>query len=163
MAPANEKLFYDEINRLETYKIMFNSITPVPCQNFIVKFGRFTFLVHLDSGATVSFIKIELAKSLNFKIKPNGQLAQLADEKTRMQSLGEIDEIVTTNGIILLRLRALVVENLQVGCYGGTTFHVDNGIEANITTGKISLHHGNFEINQYNKVTPGGPVAHTGV
>ena len=138
---------------------MLNSITPVPCQSFLVKYQNNTFPLHLDSGATVSFIKLQLAQSLNVTIYPNGQLAQLADEQTRMQSLGEINILITTNNKILLRLRALVVKQLQVGCYGGTTFHVDNGIEANISSGKISLHNGNFEIMQYNKFATGGPPA----
>ena len=48
-----------------------------------------------------------------------------------MQSLGEIDILVTTDKYVL-RLRALVVTDLQVEAYAGTTFHVDNGIEADI-------------------------------
>ena len=161
MAPAeNCKLFYDEINGLESYNTILNTITPIPCQSLLAKYEGKDFLVHLDSGATVSFIKLETALSLHLKIKPNGQLALLADEITRMQSLGEIDIVIVTNGKIFLRLRALVVKRLQVGCYGGTTFHVDNGVTADMTSGKISLHHGKFEVDQYNKVKPGGPIAH---
>ena len=139
---------------------MLNSITPVPSQSFIVNYQDTAFEIHLDSGATVSFIKLQLAQSLNITIYPNGQLAQLADEKTRMQSLGEINILITTNGTILLRLRALVVKQLQVGCYAGTTFHVDNQIEANISSGTISLHNGKFVIRQFNKFAIGGPLAH---
>ena len=105
MVPAGNDIIYPgEINPLESYQTSINSITPIPCQSFMVKFFGATFLVHLDSGATVSFITLRLARSLNIKIKANGQLALLADEKTRMQSLGEIDILIMTGGTIVLRL-----------------------------------------------------------
>ena len=121
-----------------------NSITPVPSQSVSVKFNNHKFLIHLDSGATVSFITVSTILKLGVQLKPNGQLAMLADEKTRMQSLGEIDILITTNDTIVLRLRALVVEHLKVDCYAGTTFHVDNHVKADITTGFVSLHGGSL-------------------
>ena len=77
-----------------------------------------------------------------------------------MQSLGEIDILVIAEGKIVLRLRALVVKHLQVDVYAGTTFHVDNGVVADISKGMISLHQGKFIIKQNNPVIPGGPLAH---
>ena len=144
----------------ELYETSLNSITPVPCQNFIVKYYGEIFLIHLDSGATVSFIKHDLIVRLKIRIKPNGQLAMLADEKTRMQSLGEIDVLVTVEDKIVLRLRALVVKHLHVQVYAGTTFHVDNKVEANIATGDIEFHGGTFKIKQHNLPALGLPVAH---
>lgn len=84
----------------------------------------------------------------------------LADEKTRMQSLGEIDILVIVDNTIVLRLRALVVKQLHVQCYAGTTFHVDNEVEAKLTTGEIEFHGGKFKIKQHNTPALGGPVAH---
>ena len=83
---------------------------------------------------------------LKLSIHHNGQLALLADKKTQMRSLGEIDITVleTSTQNIILRLRALVVSNLGVECYGGQTFHLDNGIVDNICTRTISIHHGNL-------------------
>ena len=87
--------------------------------------------ITLDSGATVSYIKLSKAVSLGLTILPNHQLALLADEKTRMASIGEVDFQVFLNSICM-RVRALVMKNLQVECFGGTTFHVDNDIQARI-------------------------------
>ena len=161
MTPVDSSNIYpDEINLLESYGTSLNSITPIPVQSFLVKFAESNFLVHLDSGATVSFIRLQLAISLKIKIRPNGQLALLADEKTRMKSLGEIDILIMTGGKIILRLRALVVKELQVQVYAGTTFHVDNEIVAEMTSGTISLHGGKYTIKQYNYIAPGGPMAY---
>ena len=104
--------------------------------------------ITLDSGATVSYIKLENALRLNLEIKPNNQLALLADQQTRMASLGEVDFNVTLNKI-QMRVRALVMRRLQAECFGGTTFHADNGIEANIKSGTISIH-GKYVVMQFN-------------
>ena len=104
--------------------------------------------ITLDSGATVSYIKLKKASKLNLQISPNDQLALLADQKTRMASLGEVDFIVTLNDI-QMRLRALVMKNLQADCFGGTTFHADNGLEARIKDGTITIH-GKYTVFQSN-------------
>ena len=104
--------------------------------------------ITLDSGATVSYIKLSKATELNLPIFSNNQLALLADKKTRMASMGEVDFNVKLNNISL-RVRALVMKNLQVDCFGGTTFHVDNDIEASIKTGTISIQ-GKYKVRQSN-------------
>ena len=128
---------------------------PVPSQSFDVKLydasrSLRTFRIDLDSGATVSFIRLDLAKLLQINISPNGQLAILADKKSRMQSLGEVDILVIedSTGHIVLRLRALVVENLGVHCYGGQTLHLDNQIVGDVSQKTISFHGGRFKIIQ---------------
>ena len=55
---------------------------------------------------------------------------------------------------IVLRMRALIVNHLQVECCAGTTFHVDNGVKADVSAGTILLHHGKFKVEQYNKTLP---------
>ena len=96
----------------------------------------------------MSYIRRSKAIELNLKILPNDQLALLADQQTRMASKGEVDFIVSL-GSILLRMRALVMDNLQAECFGGTTFHADNDVEARIKSGTISIH-GKFIVNQAN-------------
>ena len=104
--------------------------------------------ITLDSGATVSYLRLDKAKQLGLAIYPNNQFALLADMRTRMESLGEVDFLVTIEGI-QLRLRALVMENLQTECFGGTTFHVDNDVSTRLKEGIILLH-GQFQIKQSN-------------
>ena len=48
-----------------------------------------------------------------------------------------------------MRLRALVMQQLQAECFGGTTFHVDNKIETNIKDGLLLIH-GKFVLQQSN-------------
>ena len=86
-------------------------------------------------------------------MNPNNQLALLADKIHRIKSLWEINIIVTEVETckVLLRVRALVVENLHVECFGGQTFHLDNGIVDDVSSGKISLHKGKFQIHQDNR------------
>ena len=65
-----------------------------------------------------------------------------------MRSLGEVDFLVIENstGNVVLRVRALVMRNLGAPCYGGQTFHLDNGIIGDVTTNSISLHNGRFSV-----------------
>ena len=125
-----------------------NRITPVPSQILQVSYRNKLLDITLDSGATVSYIKLSKAVQLGLSISPNSQLALLADKKTRMASIGEVNFIVTTQGIHM-RLRALVMKNLQCECFGGTTFHVDNDIETRIKAGTVCIH-GKFTVSQSN-------------
>ena len=100
----------------------------------------------------VSFIRLSVAIALNCTILPNTQLALLADEKTRLAALGEINITLSRANFSVL-LRALVVKNLQADCFGGTNFHKDNDIETRITTGHIKVHH-KFTVLQTNPVLP---------
>ena len=100
------------------------------------------FTITLDSGATVSFISKQLCTKLGLEIRPNGQLATLADPQYRVKSVGEVDFVVTesTSGKALLRVRALVLEKLAVDCYGGTTLHLDNHLVPDITSSTVWAH-----------------------
>ena len=119
--------------------VVISTITPIPSQTLDTYLGQDRLTITLDSGATLTFIKLSVAKRLGLKISPNGQLALLADEETRMASLGEIDtEVVHEN--IILRLRGLVMNKLQADCFGGTNFHKDNQIQTDIAEGTITLH-----------------------
>ena len=100
----------------------------------------------------MSFIKLSYAKQHNIPIEPNNQLALLADDKTRMASLGEIN-IELIRGPIKAKLRALVMDNLQADCFGGTTFHYDNDIQARIKSRQIKLHN-KYVLQQTNEQLP---------
>ena len=126
-----------------------NIINPIPSQCMMVTFNKVSFEIWLDSGASVSFVTQSLVDRLNLKLKPNGQLALLADAKTRIRSKGEVDFNPTIKNVNV-RLRALVVDTLPVDCYGGTTFHVDNNILADISKGTISIHNNLLQIKQFN-------------
>ena len=75
---------------------------------------------------------------MKWEIYPNGQLALLADNKTRMRSIGEIREEFKRNDCIV-HFRALVVENLHSNIVGGTTFIKDNKIVPDIDKGTICV------------------------
>ena len=73
---------------------MARTIISIPSQVFCVTYNSIPFNITLDSGATVSYMKLEVAIRLGVNIQPNNQLALLADQKTRMSSLGEIDIVI---------------------------------------------------------------------
>lgn len=98
--------------------VQLNTISPIASQIMNTMHFSIIFPITLDSGATVSFVREREILAMKIKVHQNGQLATLADEKTRMASKGEIDIEVAIHGIIL-RLRALVMENLQAICFGG--------------------------------------------
>ena len=110
-------------------------IIPIPSQILQVWYHGTSLQITLDSGATVSYLKLETAQKLALKIAPNSQLSLLADQQTRMASMGEVDFIVTMNNINM-RVRALIMKNLQAECFCGTTFHADNDIETRIKFGE---------------------------
>ena len=116
-----------------------NRLTPIASQVLSVSYCDKSLDITLDSGANVSYLRANIAKHLQLIISPNDQLALLADEKTRMASMGEVDFLVTMNDI-QMRIRALVMKNLQADCFGGTTFHADNDITTRIKTGEIKIH-----------------------
>ena len=59
-------------------------------------------VVHLtiDSGTTVSFIEINEAKRLDYKVEKASQLAQQADGDTLMHVIGEVHVKVTHGEIV---------------------------------------------------------------
>ena len=147
--PTRAPDFSQQINDYEPC-VRVGAIHPVPSMVLMVKYRNMVFPVTFDNGATVSFLRADLARALGLKFEPNGQLASLADSRYRIKSLGEVNFIVTekTTGKALLRMRALIMKNLAVPCYGGQTFQLDNCACADISTVTISLHGGRFLIYQ---------------
>ena len=120
---------------LNTIPPSLSTITPIPSSTLSVSYRGKVFTITLDSGATVSFISNKLFRMLKVPLYPNGQLAQLALPHIRAASLGEIDivAIEASTNRVCLRLRALVMPELSVPCYGGRTFERDNGIVDNVS------------------------------
>ena len=143
----NNSSSYIDVNS-SALMINLNTIIPIPSQMLITTFNSRPLKVTLDSGATLSFIRLDVIIRLGIKMSPNGQLATLADEETRMASKGEIDIESSIEGI-RLRLRALVMVKLQADCFGGTNFHKDNLIVSNINEGTVTMHN-RFKIHQSN-------------
>lgn len=150
---------YQSINKPESYPpvpFTLNNITPIPSATLTTSYQGKTIIITLDSGATVSYIENSLIKSLGVTIRPNGQLAQLAIPSARAASMGEVDFLVieSSTGNAVLRLRALVMPTLSVPCYGGRTFHRDNGIVDDVNSLSVTLHDGRFKINLSDKIGP---------
>ena len=61
----------------------------------------------------MSYVNEEDVINWGVTVTPNGQYALLADNKTRMRSKGEVDILVTAKANICLRLRALVVSDID--------------------------------------------------
>ena len=119
-------------------------IQPRPTQLMTVyRDERQSLPIHicLDSGATVSFISVKLARQLGLPITMNGQLSTLGDGVTQMPALGEIDVTFYRNKW-KVRFRALVAENLLNDFIGGTTFMEDNHITQDLVRKTISVHDG---------------------
>ena len=95
--------------------------------------------ITLDTGARASHIRLDEATRLGLKFLPNNQLALLADEKTRMVSMGEVDFLAQVDRNVVVRVRALIMKHLQAACFGGTTFHADNDITARIKSAEILI------------------------
>ena len=121
-----------------------NRILPVPSQILQTQIGGGIIPITLDSGATLSFIRLDIVNQLGLPVSPNNQFATLADQHTQISAVGEIDVTVMFHDIPL-RLRALVVTNLQAPCFGGTTFHVDNKICTDLADQTISVNQKKFK------------------
>ena len=127
---------------------LFNTLQPVPSQLLNVDYEGKKLAITLDSGATVSFCSPALVQRLGLTLQPNSQLALLADSRFRVRSKGEVDFLVVeeTTAEALLRVRALVIDNLAVDCYGGQTFHMDNAVSGDVSGGRVILHGGRWEV-----------------
>ena len=111
-----------------------------------MQFGNNNDTVHItiDGGATVSFITLTKAKSLNMKILKTSQDAIQADGISQLKVVGEVHEIFHRNKMEIT-FDALVCENLNgTDILGGMNFLYDNSIvpdarKQTITVGKMIL------------------------
>ena len=126
-----------------------NYISPVPSQ--ILTLFQKDRIVHvdIDSGCWVSCVRADFAKSMSWRIQPNSQLAKLADDKTVLKSLGEIDEVLTRNNW-KVQFKALVLPELHTEVIGGNNFLRDNHIEQSIHNRTITIH-GKYVVPETNR------------
>jgi hypothetical protein len=90
-------------------------------------------------------------------VLPNKPLALLADGKTRLAALGEIDAPLSRANFAVC-LCALVVKNLQADCFGETNFFfLDSGTATNYNRSNKNSQQAPHPTNQSNPHTPGLP------
>ena len=117
-----------------------NFIQPVPAQTLTVKdINNKNIHMDLDSGATVSYAKLSTVVSHGFKIFPNSQLSNLADGKTKMSAVGEINETFYRNSWEV-KFHAIVTENLHTDFVAGNNFIKNNEIVQDIAAKTITVH-----------------------
>ena len=117
-----------------------NFIQPIPSQTLSVQdINNKDIHLDLDSGATVSYAKLSSVLAHGFKIKPNSQLSNLADGKTKLPSIGEIDEMLYRNSWSV-RLHAIVTKNLHCEFVAGNNFIKENSVIQDLNSKTISVH-----------------------
>ena len=105
-----------------------NFIQPIPTQTLSLQDeNKNNIHLDLDSGATVSYAKLSTVLSHGFVIKPNSQLSNLADGKTKMPSAGEIDITLYRNNW-QVRFQAIVTKELHCDFVAGNNFIKENSI-----------------------------------
>ena len=143
----------DEVNHDLQGNIILDSklsfISPVPSQ--ILTLFQNTRIVHidLDSGCWVSCVKADFAQKMGWRILPNSQLAKLADDKTILKSIGEVNETFKRNNW-QVNFRALVLSQLHTDAIGGNNFMKDNNIEQSIINKTITVH-GKYTVPETNR------------
>ena len=137
-----------EYQQVESTSLV-NFISPVPSQILTLFQNDKIVHVDIDSGCWVSCVKAEFVKSMSWKIQPNSQLAKLADDKTILKSIGEVDEILTRNNW-KVHFKALVLTELHTNVIGGNNFLKDNQIEQSIHNKTITVH-GKYVVPETNR------------
>lgn len=127
-----------------------NFIQPIPSQTLtVMDANKGNVHLDLDSGATVSYAKLSAVLAHNFKIKPNDQLSRLADGKTKMPAIGEIDEIFHRNNW-QVKFRAIVTKDLHCDFVAGNNFLKDNAIIQDISNKTITVNK-KYTVHETNK------------
>ena len=110
-----------------------------PSQILSVSFTINTVHITIDGGATVSFITLEKAKSLQMVIHKTSQDAIQADGVSQLVIVGEVHEVFNRNKIDL-NFDALVCENLNgTDILGGMNFLYDNSVVPDARRQTISV------------------------
>ena len=124
-------------------------ISPVPSQILTLYQNDKIVHIDLDSGCWVSCVKADFAREMGWKILPNSQLAKLADDKTILKSIGEINETFKRNNW-QVNFRALVLTQLHTNVIGGNNFLKDNNVEQSIINKNITVH-GKYVVPETNR------------
>ena len=134
---AEDSLQQSQENVIYDSKISY--INPVPSQLLTLFQDNRIVHIDLDSGCWVSCAKLEFVKKMKWKILPNLQLAKLADDKTILKAVGEINQTFSRNNWTV-NYRALVINELHTDMIGGNNFFKDNNIEQSIVNKTITVH-----------------------
>ena len=89
-------------------------IKPEPSQTisfFTMAHPQLPQHILLDSGANVSFAKQAYVKTMGWEVSPNGQLALLADDTTRIKSIGEIHQKFRRNECVVISISVISILN----------------------------------------------------
>jgi len=97
-----------------------------------------TVHVILDTGAETNMIKESVAHFLGVKIKKSDQTAVQADGEIPLNIVGETNLTLVRDNVEL-KLKALVVSDLDVDILGGTPFMSTNDISVRPARSEISL------------------------
>ena len=119
---------------------------------FVNKQNKIPVHIELDSGASINFCQESAVIALGFKISYNKQISKLGDGKTKIESIGEINEIFYRNNWEV-KFRAAVCKKLSSPFIGGTVFMKDNNIEQDFAKDVIRVH------NKAVTVQPTNPIS----
>ena len=81
----------------------------------------------IDNGCTGNIIRLNVVERLNIMMKPTKIKAKLADDKTYLEVVGEID-INLTRGKTSFKFEAIVVTQLGPDILAGTPFMKANDV-----------------------------------
>ena len=124
-------------------------LKPEPSQILTV-FKKDNTPIHitLDGGATGSFMRLDYALKHKFKIYNNNQKAGLADSKTKVNSVGYVEETFYRDNWSV-SFKGLVVPELSADIYGGQPFLKENDISTRPAKNLITVH-GKYTVLQTN-------------
>ena len=99
----------------------------VPSAIFSVFYNDEVLHLTIDSGCTGNIIRLNVVERLNIMMKPTKIKAKLADDKTYLEVVGEID-INLTRGKTSFKFEAIVVTQLGPDILAGTPFMKTNDV-----------------------------------
>ena len=99
----------------------------VPSAIFSVFYNDEVLHLTIDSGCTGNIIRLNVVERLNIMMKPTKIKAKLADDKTYLEVVGEID-INLTRGKTSFKFEAIVVTQLGPDILAGTPFMKANDV-----------------------------------
>ena len=143
----DDQVYFKPDGRLNNFLIdrtvaaRYSHIQPIPSQIltvFLDKQNKLPFHIDLDSGATISYIREDIATKYNFTISPNNQKSKLGDGLTKVKAIGEI-KVTFFRKSHALTFNAVVCKDLSSDAIGGTNFMKDNAIHQDLVNNTIHL------------------------
>ena len=122
ISTINQHTTHEYMNRNKSWSC--SHIQPLPSQILTVYLDEkniMPFHIELDSGATVSYVREDIAHKYKFDILPNNQVSKLGDGCTKLMAIGEIKIPFFRNSFRGI-FHAIVCRNLTSAAIGGTNF-----------------------------------------